>query len=401
MRSIWCVAVASVLCPIELAAQRAPAVAPAPAPTTAPSSAPQRDYLVLVASESVDRVALVRFGAKGAIIERERYVGYSPTEVAGPHGVAVSPDGKHYFVSTAHGMPYGRLTRYNTETNAAEGSVMLGNFPATAQVSPDGFYVYVVNFNLHGEMETSNVSVVAADEMVEIARINTCTMPHGSRLSGDGTKHYSACMMDEELVEIDAGTLGVSRHFFLTKGKEMGMTGAPPVRGADAHAGHDMGGHGMEPPKPGDVSCSPTWAQPSKDGSRVWVACNKSSEIVEIDAKSWTMLRRIPAGNGVYNLGVTHDGTRLIATNKRDASVSVFDIASGKELARVATTRKVVHGVAVSDDDRYAFISVEGMGSEPGTMDVIDLLALRKVASVDLGQQAGGIDFLRSESTKR
>jgi DNA-binding beta-propeller fold protein YncE len=367
------------------------------AQTPAPPSPPARDYLVLVASESVDRVALIRFGANGAKVERERYVGYVPTEVVGPHGVAVSPDAKHYFVTTAHGTPFGRLTKYDAATNAAAGSVMLGNFPATTQVSPDGYFVYVVNFNLHGEMETSDVSVVAADEMVEIARINTCTMPHGSRLSPDGTKHYSACMMDEELVEIDTRTLGVSRHFFLTKGKEMGMTGAPPVRGAAAHAGHDMGGHGMEPPKPGDVSCSPTWAQPSADGARVWVACNKSSEIVEIDAAAWTLTRRIPAGPGVYNLGVTHDGTRLIATNKRDASVSVFDTKSGKELARIPTTRKVVHGIAVSDDDRYAFISIEGMGSEPGTVDVIDLVALKKVASVDVGQQAGGIDFLRSE----
>jgi hypothetical protein len=30
-------------------------------------------------------------------------------------------------------------------------------------------------------------------------------------------------------------------------------------------------------------------------------------------------------------------------------------------------------------------------------VDVIDLIALKKVASVDVGQQAGGIDFLRSE----
>ena len=89
----------------------------------------------------------------------------------------------------------------------------------------------------------------------------------------------------------------------------------------------------------------------------------------------------MPAGPGVYNLGVTHDGTKLIATNKRDASVSVFDATSGKELARIPTTRKVVHGVAISDDDRYAFISVEGIGSEPGTVDIIDLAALKKVAS--------------------
>lgn len=360
---------------------------------------PARDYLVLVASESVDRVALIRFGKNGASIEREKYVGWSTMELAGPHGVAVTPDGKRYFVTTAHGTPFGKLTKFNVATNDQEGSVMLGNFPATAQVTPDGSLVFVVNFNLHGEMEPSDVSVVSADAMVEIARINTCTMPHGSRINAEGTKHYSACMMDEELVEIDTRTLNVSRHFFLTKGKEMGMTGAPPARGAAAS--HDMGGHGMEPPKPGDVSCSPTWALPSRDGTRVYVACNKSSEIVEIDTKSWSLVRRLPAGAGVYNLAQTHDGTKLIATNKRDASVSVIDAKSGKELARVPTTRKVVHGIAVADDDRYAFISIEGIGSEPGTVDVIDLRTLTKVASVDVGQQAGGIDFVRSEPAKR
>lgn len=364
--------------------------------TRASVAQPTRDYFVLVASESVDKVALIRFGANGATVEREKYVGWSPMEVAGPHGVAVTPDATQYFVTTAHGTPFGKLTKYNSATNAVEGSVMLGSFPATVQVSPDGVLVFVVNFNLHGEMEASDVSVVSAAEMVEMARITTCTMPHGSRLNAEGTKHYSACMMDDELVEIDARMLAVSRHFFLTKGQEMGMVGAPPVRGAAAHAGHDMGGHGMEPPKPGDVSCSPTWAQPSRDGTRIWVACNKSSDIVEIDSRQWTLIRRLPAGPGVYNLATTHDGTRLLATNKRDASVSVFDAASGKELARIPTTRKVVHGVVVSDDDRYAFVSVEGIGSEPGTVDVIDLTTLKKVASVDVGQQAGGIDFVRS-----
>ena len=34
-------------------------------------------------------------------------------------------------------------------------------------------------------------------------------------------------------------------------------------------------------------------------------------------------------------------------------------------------------------------------------MDVIDLTALAKVASVDLGQQAGGIDFWKSEAPGR
>jgi DNA-binding beta-propeller fold protein YncE len=373
-----------------LVGARAGGQSPTPATAT-------RDYFVIVASEGVDRVAVVRFGPSGIAVERERYVGWAPTELAGPHGVAVSPDKKHYFVSLAHGTPYGRLQKYSTQTNALEGSAMLGSFPATAQVSPDGYYVYVVNFNLHGDMVTSSMSVVAADAMVEVARIPTCTMPHGSRFSADGSRHYSACMMDDMLVEIDTRKLAVSRYFVLTAAKEMAMTGTPPRRtlegGTQAGGTHDMGGHGMEPPKPGDVSCSPTWAQPSPDGSRVWVACNKSSEIAEIDTRDWKILRRIPAGPGVYNLGVTHDGKKLIGTNKRDQSISVIDVAAGKELARIPTTRKVVHGVAVSDDDRYAFITIEGTGSQPGTVDVIDLVALKKVASVDVGSQAGGIDF--------
>jgi hypothetical protein len=225
-------------------------------------------------------------------------------------------------------------------------------------------------------------------------------MPHGSRLTADGARHYSACMMDEALVEIDTRALAVSRWFRLTRGEERGMVGAPPARaaGGAAHAGHDASGHGMAPAAPGDRTCSPTWAQPSPDGRRVYVACNRTSDVVEIDAASWTMTRRFPAGDGVYNLAVTGDGRTLVATNKRGRSVSVIDLASGRERARVATGRRVVHGVAVSPDDRYAFVTVEGVGSEPGTLEVIDLRAGVRVAAADVGPMAGGVDVWRVEA---
>jgi DNA-binding beta-propeller fold protein YncE len=283
-------------------------------------------------------------------------------------------------------------------------------------LSADGSLLWVVNFNLHGDMVPSSVSVVATEPMLEVARITTCAMPHGSRLNPQGTKHYSACMMDDMLVEIDTQTLKVSRHFLLTRGHEMGMDGPPvtpkmekpamgdvkaPANAQTTQRGHlDMGGHGMEPPKPGDFSCSPTWAQPSVGGSSIFVACNKSSEIVEIDVTQWKVTRRIPARTGVYNLAVTKDGTRLLTTNKRDQSVSILDLKSGRELARIPTRRKVLHGVVVSPDDRYAFVTVEGIGSDPGTVEIIDLLSLKIVASVDVAEQAAGIDFLRTEPAK-
>ncbi|HYW50301.1 MAG TPA: hypothetical protein VE861_06835 [Gemmatimonadaceae bacterium] len=354
---------------------------------------PERTYTIAVASEGTDEISIITFGPQGASVQAKVPIGLSVTDPDGPHGLAASPDKQFYYVSTAHGTPFGNFWKLRTSDNAVIGRVMLGNFPATAQVTPEGHLAFVVNFNLHGDMVPSDVSVVGVDDMVELTRIKTCTMPHGSRLNRQGTKHYSACMMDDMMVEIDVATFEVARHFMLTKGKEMGMPGAPAAMAGAA--AHDMSGHGMTAPAAGDPTCSPTWAQPSADGRRIFVACNRTSDIVEIDAATWQMVRRIPSGSGVYNLAVTHDGTKLIATNKRDQSVSIIELPSGRELARLKTTRKVVHGAVVSADDRYAFVSVEGIGSEPGTVEIIDLTTLKTVATVDVGQMAGGIDVLR------
>jgi YVTN family beta-propeller protein len=375
---------------------------------------PDKDYLVYVLSEAADTISLIRFGPQGARVDHEVATGDMPIDIDGPHGIAISRDKEFYYVSLAHGRPFGSVWKYSTKDDRVIGHTRLGLFPATMDLSPDGSLLYVVNFNLHGDVIPSSVSVVATEPMLEVARIQTCTMPHGSRLNPQGTKHYSACMMDDLLVEIDTQTLKVSRHFLLTKGREMGMTGPPvaqrsamdDIKGAKGNgpavtSRHmDMGGHGMEPPKPGDVSCSPTWAQPSADGSSIFVACNKSDEIVEVDAVKWLVKRRIPARPGVYNLAITKDGSRLLATNKRDQSVSVIDVKTGRQIANVPTRRSVLHGVVVSPDDRYAFVSVEGIGSEPGTVEIIDLATLKIVASVDVPEEAAGIEFLRTEPTK-
>jgi hypothetical protein len=130
------------------------------------------------------------------------------------------------------------------------------------------------------------------------------------------------------------------------------------------------------------------------------VACNKSEEIVEIDVASWKLVRRIPAGPGVYNLGVTRDG-KLIASNKRGQSVSVFDTRSGQELARIPTRAKLVHGVAVSSDDRFAFLSEEAVGKTPGVVEAIDLARLESAGSVEVGLQAAGLDFWKVEPARR
>src|SRR5215212_8760145 len=141
----------------------APAATAAAVETRAPIP-PDRDYLVFVASEGNDRIALVRYGPRGIAVERERKIGTNPTELAGPHGLYVSPDGRWYYVSTAHGTPNGALWKFSTETGEQAGRVVLGRFPATVQVAPGGHYAWIANFNLYGAMEPSSVSVVSSAE---------------------------------------------------------------------------------------------------------------------------------------------------------------------------------------------------------------------------------------------
>jgi DNA-binding beta-propeller fold protein YncE len=352
-------------------------------------AAPNQDYLLYVASEAADRIALVRFWPGGGRVERDFPTGIMPTSIDGPHGLAVSPDGRWFYVSLAHGQPNGALWKYSTTDQQVAGRVTLGLFPATLQISPGGDFAYVANFNLHGDHEPSSVSVVETSTMSEIKRIPTCVMPHGSRLDASGTHHYSACMMDDALVEIDALRLRVSRHLITTAGKEHGGEGPPPR--APVAAG-DHTGHASEAPASPAAGCAPTWAQPSADGASVFVACNGSSELVQVDVARWQVTRRIPARSGIYNLAVTTDG-KLIATNRRDQSASIFDTRSGNETARIPLPRKAAHGAVVSPDQRFAFVSVEGVGPEPGTVVMIDLTTGRVAASVEVAPQAGGIDF--------
>jgi DNA-binding beta-propeller fold protein YncE len=380
----------------------------------APAAQTGRTYWAYVGAESADLIHRVRFDGSQLVVERTTTIGEIPNEMEGPHGLQTSADGKFLYMTTGHGRPDGKLWVYDisgaTDKLVGESGLELGLFPASIDVTPDGLYTFSVNFNLHGDMVPSTVSVVYTPDRTEVARIVTCTMPHGSRIDPSGTRQYSTCMMDDQLVEIDTVKFEVSRRFSVAKGKEGSLPVAPSS--SDPHAGHAMpatpprpAGAARPPVDPAEVgytgerhqmspaTCSPTWAQPSARGDKVFVACNKADEILEIDTKSWTLSRRIATGRGVYNLAVTPDGRRLLATLKQGSLFEVFDLSNGKSLARLKTSTTLAHGVTVTPDSRYAFVSSEGVGSAPGKVDVFDLQKLALAGSVSVGQQASGITF--------
>ncbi len=371
-----------------------------------------QDYYVYVAAESEDEVSLIKFDGKEAISIKDIPVGVWPAEIEGPHGLTVSPDGKHWFLTLAHGNPFGTIYKFSTETNQVVGQTTLGLFPASMQISTATGLLYCVNFNLHGDMVPSTVSVVDPETMTELKRITTGAMPHGSRISPDGMRHYSVAMMSGELFEIDALNLNIKRVLTLDE-PEMKMDHSKmdhskkeePMDHSkmdhskmdhskkEASMDHSKMGHaGMKHSK-----VKPTWVIPHPEWNKVYVAGNGANEVLEVDLESWSVSNKFATGKGPYNVEITPDGKKMVVTYKSEGATGIWDLESGKELAKIKNTRKVSHGIAIAPDNKYAFISVEGIGGEPGTVDVLDLESLTKVASVNIGKQAGGIAFWKIE----
>ncbi len=357
-------------------------------------------YYVYVGAESADLIHRIRLGPDGVSVDQTTPVGEMPIETEGPHGLNISPDGRYLYMTTAHGIPDGKLWKFDAGPDTLVAMpILLGNFPSTLDLTPDGLYAFIVNFNLHGELVPSTVSVVYTPDLVEVDQIATCTMPHGLRMAPDGLFLYTNCMRDDQVVEIDTRTFKVSRRFSVATGKEMALTDyevGEVVTGARGITSAAQAANALRrtPPPP---TCSPTWAQPTPDGKSVFIACNKSNEILVLDRETWTLERKFPTGPAPYNLGITPDGRILVTSLKSAGQVQFFDAATGESLAIVPSSTTVTHGVAVTPDSRYAFVSVEGKGAEPGKVDVYDLQSFEMIGSAAVGQQAGGIVFWKME----
>ncbi|WPP50374.1 YncE family protein [Catalinimonas niigatensis] len=363
-----------------------------------------QDYYIYVAAESEDEVSLIKFDGEKAETIKNIPVGVWPAEIEGPHGITVAPDGKHWYLSMAHGNPFGYLYKFETGSDEKVGETTLGLFPASMQISPANGLLFVVNFNLHGDMVPSTISVVDPESMSELKQVTVGTMPHGSRITPDGMHQYSVGMMSGELFEINTMTLEVSRILNLDTNEAIDpeMDDAHAIH--EDHSQHNMGGNTMASMSEMGATMEhhhsatkPTWVMPHPNKKLAYVTGNGSDEILEVDLEQWKIVDRFKGGKGPYNLEISPDGSKLVVSYKSDGSTGIWDLKKKKEIARIENLRKVTHGVAISPDNKYAFISVEGIGGEPGTMEVIDLKKGKRVTYAELGKQAGGIAFWKME----
>ncbi len=365
--------------------------------TSLQAQAADPGYRVGVVSESGDIVTWLRPGEGTLTVDHVVPVGIMPSDIDGPHNVTVAPDGKSYYISIAHGTPYGSLWRLSLPGDTLIGRAPLELFPTTISVTPDGGIAFVANSDFYGDRPRINpVSIIETSTMSKIADVPACDMPHGVKVNHGGTHVYITCMHSDEILEMDPGTFSVTRRGRAGSGHEMaGMAGMS--HGAPARASAPSAPAPAAPPAAAaaEAVCAPTFVSVSPDDRRLYVACNTGNTVQVWDAASMTRIREVPVGHGAYNVEASADGKYVIVTNKKDRSVSILDADKLTELARVPTAKPVVHGVAYSPDGRYAYISSESVGSDPGSVDMIDLATRKVVASVPVPLQPTGITIWR------
>jgi len=355
-------------------------------------------FSLYVSSESGDFVTRIEVGPDGWRKVREVPVGILPTDPDGPHNVAIAPDGKSWYVSIAHGTPWGSVWKYATGSDSLLGRVGVGMFPTTIGLSPDGEWAFVPNSDFHGDRGGINtVSVIFTPELRQVTEIPTCDMPHGSRVNHAGSSVYIACMMSDELVVIDPSRLGIVKRVALGSGHPMSaVEHARMDAKPDSAVPHRAPGAASSTLPGQNPDCLTTYVSVSPDDRLIYLACNHGNELQVRDAATYELVRRLPTGAGAYNVEPSPDGRWVLVTNKKAQSVSVFDTRTWAEAARIATTKRIPHGIAYSPDGRYAFVSQESVGEDPGAVDAIDLTTLTRVASMPIRLQPTGIAVWRA-----
>ncbi|MFH1918701.1 MAG: cytochrome D1 domain-containing protein [Planctomycetota bacterium] len=114
----------------------------------------------------------------------------------------------------------------------------------------------------------------------------------------------------------------------------------------------------------------PTGLVLSPDGSRLYVTCaDAESVVVVLDAASREIMATIAVGHTAMGPAIAPDGARLYVPNRFDGDVSVVDLMTAREVARVAAVREPVDA-AVTPDGKTVLVVNQLPDGPADTFDV-------------------------------
>ena len=275
-----------------------------------------------------------------------------------PHNVQVSPDGKRLLAvgvssHASHGAADGSKGKLLVmETSGGDRPILLdaGDHPAHVVTDAAGARAFV------SDSGANVVHVIDLASTRSVGQVATDKYPHGLRLSPNGRDLYVANMRGGTVSVIDVGTLKETARIPVGKG---------PVQ----------------------VGFSP-------DGAMAFVSLSAEDSLGIIDTAKGRLVKKVPVGSTPIQMYSTPDASRVYVANQGTSknpadTVSVVDPRAGKVTATIRTG-KGAHGVAISKDGRYVFVT----NIEAATLSVIDTASNKVVATHRVGAGPNGVTFL-------
>jgi YVTN family beta-propeller protein len=231
--------------------------------------------------------------------------------------------------------------------------VKIGGNPYNLNFSPDGRYLYVLDWS----SDTSNDEVIVYDLKTEkIAwRVEVSTWPAHSVFSRDGRFFYVSGETAGDLTVIDTTTRGIVSRLVHGGGDAMGLALTADGKALYAGAGENKAVLKIETATNKQVA---SIAVPgvvhettlTLDGRHLFVTLRKANKVVVIATADDTVVKVLDSKGYPDLVTMEPTGRHALVTNRHDNAVSVIDVATLKEIRRIKVGT-YPHGMALQPED--------------------------------------------------
>ncbi len=291
-----------------------------------------------------------------------------------PHNIAVDRQNQFYYVNLIGGS---KLQKFRVSDNVKVGELATGlNSPAQVALTKNGDTAYVSNF----ENAKTNITVVNTISMTKLMDVGNSAMlkPHGISITPDFKYVLVSNSLSDNVTVIQTSDNSIIKTIPIS-----GNVPSLPVGYAYQY--------------------EPYQSTVTPDNNYAYVTCRKSGEVRVIDLNQLKVIDSIKAGTFPLIPAVTPNGAYVFVTNRNTNSVSAINTTTRKIEYTIADVGVEPHGIAVSKDGKFLYVSCENLGisepphhattggKKPSFLKVIDISQRAVVASLELANFGSGL----------
>jgi DNA-binding beta-propeller fold protein YncE len=262
----------------------------------------------------------------------------------GPHEAAISPNGKIAVVTVYGAQQAGnQLALIDLENDAVMRSIDLGRFTrphGAAFIGNSNSLVAVTSES------TGNVVIVNIETDSIVAIPTEARASHMVAVTANGSRAYTANIIDDNVSELDLSTRRTLRKFAV-------------------------------PSRPEGVAVTP-------DGREVWVGSNTTGKVTVISTDSGQIAHTFDGVTFPYRITASPDGRLMAIVDGKADRVFFADVGQHSMLGSVALTQP--RGVAFSPDSRTAFVTLAH-----GELAVVDVASRSVQRTIAVQQSPDGV----------